>query len=146
MPEGVVSRNKPSLKTHYRTTNFRLFQTDRKHYGKRRNCSLRAISPFPKVFSKSLFPRGVKRVIVWEWVKGVYLDFSRLTELKNLYITEIYMKKQYISSIINNHKTTKKEFFYGVSSKGYVASKVIFRFCARNKNKALWEYPMTSEV
>ena len=29
--------------------------------GKRRNCSLRAISPFPTVFLKGLFPRGVKR-------------------------------------------------------------------------------------
>ena len=67
--------------THYQTTNFRLFQNERvcrrqfqiwwkwkkviqigrKHCGKRRNCSLRAISPFPTVFSKSLFPRGVKR-------------------------------------------------------------------------------------
>ena len=33
----------------------------RKHYGKSRNCSLRAISPFPTVFSKGLFPLGVKR-------------------------------------------------------------------------------------
>ena len=33
----------------------------RKHCEKRRNCSLRAISPFPTVFSKGLFPRGVKR-------------------------------------------------------------------------------------
>ena len=32
-----------------------------KHCGKRRNCSLRAISPFPTVFSKGLFPRGVKK-------------------------------------------------------------------------------------
>ena len=67
--------------THYQTTNFRLFQTKevcrrqlqiwrkwqkviqtgRKHCGKRRNYSLWAISPFPKVFSKGLFPRGVKR-------------------------------------------------------------------------------------
>ena len=29
--------------------------------GKRRNCSLRVISPFPTVFSKGLFPRGIKR-------------------------------------------------------------------------------------
>ena len=29
--------------------------------GKRRNCSLQAISPFPTVFSKGLFPKGVKR-------------------------------------------------------------------------------------
>ena len=31
------------------------------HCGKRRNCSLRAISPFPTVFSKGLFPKGIKR-------------------------------------------------------------------------------------
>ena len=67
--------------THYQMTNFRLFQTERvcrwqfqiwrkwqkiiqtgrKHCGKRRNGSLRAISPFPTVFSKGLFPKGVKR-------------------------------------------------------------------------------------
>ena len=67
--------------THYQTTNFRLFQTERvcrrhfqilrkwqtaiqtgsKHCGKTRNCSLRAISPFPTLFSKDLFPRGIKR-------------------------------------------------------------------------------------
>ena len=61
--------------THYQTTNFRHSQTDRvcrrkwkkdiqtgrKHYGRRTNCSLRAISPFPTVFSKGLFPRGIKR-------------------------------------------------------------------------------------
>ena len=32
----------------------------RKHCGKRRNCSLRAISPFPSVFSKDLYCRHVK--------------------------------------------------------------------------------------
>ena len=32
----------------------------RKHCGKRRNCSLRAISPFPTVFSKDLHCRHVK--------------------------------------------------------------------------------------
>ena len=62
------------------TTKFRLFQiegisrqqfqiwykwqkvhkTGRKHSGKRRNCSLRAISPFPTVFSKHLCCRHVK--------------------------------------------------------------------------------------
>ena len=61
-------------------TNFRLFQTervcrrqfrigwkwqkvletDRKHCGKRRNCSLWAISPFPAGFSKDLYCRHVK--------------------------------------------------------------------------------------
>ena len=67
--------------SHFQTTNFRLvqierlcrrhfkilrkwqkvIQTGRKHCGKRRNCSSRAISPFSTVFSKGLFPRGVKR-------------------------------------------------------------------------------------
>ena len=70
-----------NLLTHYQMTNFRLFrtervcrrqfqiwwkwqkviQTGRKHCGKRRNCFLRAISPFPTVSSKGLFPRGIKR-------------------------------------------------------------------------------------
>ena len=31
--------------------------------------------------------------------KGGYLDFSHLTELKNISITDIYCKKQYKSSI-----------------------------------------------
>ena len=69
-----------SILTHYQMTNFRLFQTEgvckrqfqirqkwqkviqmgRKHCGKRRNCSSRAISPFPTVFSKDLYCRHVK--------------------------------------------------------------------------------------
>ena len=68
--------------THYQTTNFRLFQTERicrrqfqiwrkcqkviqmgrKHCGKRRNCSLPAVSPFATVFSKGLFPQGRQKV------------------------------------------------------------------------------------
>ena len=36
---------------------------------------------------------------------GDYLDFSHLTELKNIYITEIYMKKQYKSWITKRNKT-----------------------------------------
>ena len=41
----------------------------RKHCGKRRNCSLRAISPFPQCFQKDCFLGASKGVIVWEWVK-----------------------------------------------------------------------------
>ena len=68
--------------TFSQTTNFRLFQTERvcrrqfqlrwkwqkfhqmgrKHCGKRRNCSSRAISPFPTVFSKGFYCRHVKRI------------------------------------------------------------------------------------
>ena len=36
------------------------------------------------------------------YLKGGYLDLSHLTELRNIYITEIYMKKQYKSSMIKN--------------------------------------------
>ena len=62
-----------SLLTHYQMTNFTLFQTERvcrrqfqiwrngqKVIQTGRN-SLWSISPFPAVFSKVLFPRGVKR-------------------------------------------------------------------------------------
>ena len=41
--------------------------------------------------------------IILKSIKGGYLDFSHLIELKNIHITEIYMKKQYKSSIIKNH-------------------------------------------
>ena len=85
-----VVRSQNCVLTHYQATNFRLFETervrrpqlqiwriwqkvtqmDRKHCGKRRNCFLRAISPFPTVFQKACFPGASKGVIVWEWVKG----------------------------------------------------------------------------
>ena len=57
-------------------------------------------------------------------LKGGYLNFSHLTELKNISITEIYMREQYKSSITKNHKIKKKIyiFFDGVPLNGYVAS------------------------
>ena len=55
-------------------------------------------------------------------LKGGYLDFSHLTKLKNIYITEIYMKIQYKSSRIMNHRITNETFFDGVPLKGYIAS------------------------
>ena len=86
--------------THYQMTNFRLFQTERvwrrqfqvrrkwkkviqtgrKHCGKRRNCSLRAISPFPTVFKRlvsqgrqkvSLCGNGLKSSVVHFMKKGL---------------------------------------------------------------------------
>ena len=54
--------------------------------------------------------------------KGGYLDCSHLTELENIYLTEIYMKKQHKSSITKNNKIEQKCFFDGVPLKGYVAS------------------------
>ena len=51
--------------------------------------------------------------IVWYFIelKGGFLDFSHLTRVKKyIYITKIYMKKQYKSSRIKNHKLTDKTF------------------------------------
>ena len=45
------------------------------------------------------------------------------------------MKKQYKSLITKNHKIKKKYIFDGIPLKRYVASLVIFRFCARKKKK-----------
>ena len=72
-------------------------------------------------------------------IKGCYLDFSNLTELKNIYITEIYMKKQYKPPITKNKKIEKKHIFDGIPLIGYIAFKVIFRFCARNQKKHCWK-------
>ena len=101
--------------THYQMTNFRLFQTEsicrqqfhirlkwekaiqtgRKHCGKRRNCSLRAISPCPTVFSKGLFPRASKGTIVWEWVKACAVE--NLVRLKSLIWQQIMWKKEKVA-------------------------------------------------
>ena len=59
------------------------------------------------------------KIFAWLLPKGGYLDFSHLTELKNIYVTEIYMKKQYKSSIIRNHKITKKKNIY-IKNRGMV--------------------------
>ena len=58
-----------------------------------------------------LLPGEVSITIFKKFIgfKGGYLDFSHLAELKKIYITEIYMKKQYKSSRIKNHKITKKK-------------------------------------
>ena len=53
------------------------------------------------------------------------------------------MKKQYKSLIII---ITNKKIFDGVPLKDYVASEVIFRFRAKNKKSALWEYPVTNNT
>ena len=59
----------------------KVFQTGRKHCGKRRNCSLRAISPFPAEFSKDLFFRQVKsKGMFW---KGLQREYN-LNSLQNV--------------------------------------------------------------
>ena len=68
----------------------------RKHCGKRRNCSLQAISPFPTVFSKGSFQGVSKGVIVREWVKKV------------IYISHINLYTFHNNHLINSEKAVKK--------------------------------------
>ena len=97
--------------THYQTTNFRLFQTERicrrqfqiwqkwhkviqmgrKHWEKEKLLVLL----FPQCFQKVCFPGASKGVIVWEWVK----------RLKGKGIIKILWKKE------NLLVTTKQLFF-----------------------------------
>ena len=55
-----------------------------------RNCSLRAISPFPTMFSKGLS----KGVIVWEWVKQTKsLNVTQNIKMRFSYCREDCWKK-----------------------------------------------------
>ena len=71
--------------THYQTTNFRLFQTERvcrRQFGNGRKLSKQVENTvgkgeiaryeqfllFPQYFQKACFPEASKGVIVWEWV------------------------------------------------------------------------------
>ena len=59
----------------------KVFQMDRRHYGKRRNCAFRAISPFPIVFSKDLYYSHVKTRDCFG--KGLNLNIFILHRLRN---------------------------------------------------------------
>ena len=61
------------------------FQTGRKHCENRRNCSLRAISPFSQCFQKACFPEASKGVIVWEWVNGTFKVISVISRQQLTY-------------------------------------------------------------
>ena len=101
------------LLIHSQTTNFRLFQPERasrrqfeesesgrnyprrvENTGKRRNCSLQAISPFPTLFSKDLVAdtlkkgligKGLKAEVVWYMLNLLpddkILDWSKLKKI-----------------------------------------------------------------
>ena len=84
-------------------------------------CAQPVIALCHLVFLKLLSCGRQERVVVF-YLKGGYLDFSHLPELKNICISEIYMKKEYKLSTIKNNKITNKKNFDGVSLKGYVAS------------------------
>ena len=91
----------------------KVFQKGRKHCGKRRNCSLRAISPFPTAFSKDFYSRHVKTGIVLERVMTslliirVYMCLSAIETLichiervNTLLIIRVYMYLSAIETLI----------------------------------------------
>ena len=79
--------------THYQTTNFRLFQTERNDHfkfdkngrklskwvgntaGKGEIACYEQFLLFPQCFQKACFPGASKGVIVWEWANEV-VDFQ----------------------------------------------------------------------
>ena len=90
--------------THYQTTNFRLFQTERvcrKQFQIRRKY-LKVIQTggklgkgeiarygqfllFPQCFQKACFPGASKGVIVWEWVKPSSMEtFNNIYSLRTM--------------------------------------------------------------
>ena len=88
----------------------------RKHCEKRRNCSLRAISPFPTVFSKGLFPRGVKRChcvgmgwIWWKWQKVLQTSRKHCGKVRNCLLQAISPFPT-VSSVSDSSKL--KDFAY----------------------------------
>ena len=83
--------------------------------GKRRNCSLRAISPFPTVFSKDLYCRYVK---IWaclgmglQWI-CVYMDHNQVQAQSTRSIT-VYL----IFGVISLHHFTFWIFVCSITSK-----------------------------
>ena len=56
-----------------------------------------------------LLPAMFSQAISFRVVKGGYLDFSHLTELQNINIAEICMKKKYRSSVTKNHKIKQQK-------------------------------------
>ena len=87
----------------------------RKHCGKRRNCSLRAISPFPTVFSKDLYCRHVKKTgLVWEGVNSLFSNFQQ--RFKKIFFYRWFMKSldpvmKGSSNIIRYFIVTRNIFF-----------------------------------
>ena len=65
----------------------KVLQTGRKHCGKRSNCSLRAISPFPTVFKKKVYyvHEKIKKKgggLVWEEVNCQDISFMQLKTVR----------------------------------------------------------------
>ena len=74
----------------------KILQRSKKHCGKQGNCLLRAISPFPKVFSKDSYSRHVdtRAYLGKGWLKVTTSDWLNHLDLENQIIH--YPKKTYL--------------------------------------------------
>ena len=83
----------------------KVIQMGRKHCGERRNCSLRTISPFPTVFSKGLFPRGVKRChcvgIGYVELQMSVKDFYQNNPMRNMRVCVRTKGLNHLQTIVN---------------------------------------------
>ena len=88
----------------------------RKHCGKRRNCSLQAISPIPTVFSKNLYCRRVKTRACLEKVKNWVKMSEDVSLSADLYVRMCYMKnyRQELSRLVHINPFPKKPWFLRV--------------------------------
>ena len=99
----------------------------RKHCGKRRNCSLRAISSFPTVFSKYLYCRHVKNPgLVWERVNQATFSLFYLLRIINLKPLYSHSRERIITSLFRKLIKISKSYFKidikGISVQRYCIS------------------------
>ena len=107
--QQILDSSKPK---EFADDNFKFHENGRKlsyrvekYCGKRRNCSLRAISPFSTGFSIGLFPRGVKRC----HCVGMGQTTNRICAIGIPWYLDISI----IQTVINDKKSKNLFFFYG---------------------------------
>ena len=121
----------------------------RKHCGKRRNCSICAISGFPTVFSKDLHCTHVKTRLDWERVKSIFskcnFNPGSLGEAENrktrqssfttfLFFLTVTLIR--ISKLISQQQFPKYIFFSNKFIEEYPKEKISFsNFEVRKKNQ-----------
>ena len=77
------------------TTHFRLFQTQRKQGGERRNCLFRAISPFPSVFKRLVQQTYKNQGLFGTGLISIYLQlFSFSHSVFNNLLPSLYLKQK----------------------------------------------------
>ena len=88
----------------------------RKHCGKRKNCSLRAIAPFPTVFSKDMYCRHVKPGLVWERFNLNFPPIQKKQNFKQAQIEEfvdnevnVKVKMKFVSRRVENKEGKRRK-------------------------------------